>query len=264
LQATYEKNAVVKLLKGKVFHKRVLPGNVFCYKSCYITLPLIAESVAGERKNPPLFSVNKFNIFSFHDKDHGKRNGEKALDWAFEMLKESGLSKNQISEIILLTHPRCFGFVFNPVSFYFCLNFESNLIAVIAEVNNTFGETHSYVINEENFTPILSNKKYTATKEFFVSPFLQREGYYEFRFSYSENKIAVFIDYFKNEILSFQTSLTGNIEEFTIKNSIPNIFTTFKTVVLIGFQALILIFLKKLKFRRPPKQLNNTFTKNKL
>jgi DUF1365 family protein len=245
---------MVKLMQAKVFHKRTTPQNIFCYKAGYILIPLL-----GKFKNPKFFAINKFDVFSFYNKDHGKRNNTRAIDWALQMLEYAGIQENTVAEIALLTHPRCLGFVFNPVSFYFCLSSENNLLAVIAEVNNTFGQTHSYIIHEANYTPIVPSKKYTTPKEFFVSPFFQIEGHYEFRFSYTQDKIAVFIDYFTNNLLAFETSLIGNVVEFTPRNALPYVFTTFKTVFLIGIQALILKFIKKLKFRKPPTQTPNHY-----
>jgi DUF1365 family protein len=242
---------MVKFLQAKVFHKRIYPHNVFCYKAGYISIPLI-----GNTYKPWFFSFNKWNIFSFYNKDHAQRNGESALEWACEKLSKIGIESDNISQVVLITHPRCFGFVFNPVSFYFCLNKKGKPFVVIAEVNNTFSQTHSYIIHEHNFTPILSNKIYKAEKEFFVSPFFTMEGNYEFRFIYSQNKISVFINYFKDEKLIFETSLIGKIVQFTAKNALPYVFTTFKTAILIGFQAFKLKFVKKLKFRKPKKQSN--------
>lgn len=243
---------MVKFIQAKVFHKRILPHNLFCYKAGYILLPLI-----GNFQKPKFFSVNKFNAFAFYDKDHAQRDGSSTLEWIYEKLKEVKIEEKAISQVMLMTHPRCFGFVFNPVSFYFCLNESGQPIAVIAEVNNTFSQTHSYVICEESHTSIIANKIYTTQKEFFVSPFFQTDGNYEFRFMYLPHKIAVFINYFRNDKLAFETSVVGNIVEFTPRNALPYVLTTFKTVLLIGVQAFILKFIKKLKFRKPP--TNNTF-----
>ncbi len=240
---------MVKFLQAKVFHKRHKPHNVFCYKAGYILLPLI-----GQFKTPKFFSIDNPNLFSFYNKDHGKRNGEQTLDWIYKKISEIGIKKDEVSQITLLTHPRCFGFVFNPVSFYFCLNFEGEPIAIIAEVNNTFSQTHSYTIYEQDLTPIVQHKVYHAKKEFFVSPFFQVEGRYEFRFFYSKEKIAVFINYFSEEMLAFETSVISSVVEFTSRNALPYIFTTFKTILLIVFQAFILKFLKKLTFRIPSRQ----------
>jgi len=250
-------NLAVKFLKAKVVHKRTSPYNFFCYKAGYIVLPLI-----GELQTPRFFSVDSFNIFSFHNKDHANRDGTSTLAWVYEKLETVGIEKDGISQIMLMTHPRCLNFVFNPVSFYFCLNEKEQPIAIIAEVNNTFGQTHSYIIHENDLSPIVQNKVYKAQKEFFVSPFFEREGCYEFRFSYLPKNIAVFINYFKSDILAFETSVAGKIVELTPLNSLPYVLTTFKTVVLTILQAFILKFLKKLKFTRPPVQLKNSTTVN--
>ena len=250
-------NLAVKFLKAKVVHKRISPYNFFCYKAGYVILPLI-----GKIQVPKLFSIDSSNIFSFHNKDHANRDGTSTLAWVYEKLETVGIKKDDVSQVVLMTHPRCFNFVFNPVSFYFCLNEKQQPIAIIAEVNNTFGQTHSYIIHENDLSPIVQSKVYKAQKEFFVSPFFEREGYYEFRFAYLPKNIAVFINYFKNDILVFETSVAGKIVEFTPLNSLPYVFTTFKTVALTLFQAFILKFLKKLKFRRPPTQLKNSTTVN--
>jgi DUF1365 family protein len=250
---------MVKFFQAKVFHKRLIPKNVFCYKAGYITLPLIKDCT-----KPRFFSINKTNIFSFYDKDHGERNGKSTLDWVYKKLNEVGVKASEVREVILLTHPRCFGFVFNPVSFYFCLDAKLQPIVIIAEVNNTFSQTHSYIIHEKDLSHIVQNKIYTTKKEFFVSPFFKVEGHYEFNFSYSEEKIAIFINYFKDGSLAFETSLVGKIVEFTSCNALPYVLTTFKTVILISFQAIILKFIKKLQFRKPPIQTHNKTTVNKL
>ncbi len=244
-------------LKAKVIHKRIAPRNFFCYKSGYIIFPLI-----GNFPLPKLFSVDAFNIFSFYNKDHANRKGTSTLAWAQEKLETVGIKKDAISQIVLMTHPRCLNFVFNPVSFYFCLNEKEQPIAIIAEVNNTFGQTHSYILHEQDFSPIVQNKIYKAQKEFFVSPFFEREGNYEFRFAYSPHNIAICINYFKNDILAFETSVAGKIVEFKPSSALPYLFTTFKTVALTILQAFILKFMKKLKFRKPPIQLTNSTTVN--
>ncbi len=241
-------------------HARILPvKNVFSYGSTYIAFPLFKVNLIKKF----ILSVNSFNLFSFYDKDHGERTKNSSTkEWALSLIKEAGFVKEEISEIILLTHLRCMGFVFNPVSFYFCFNKSNEIITIIAEVNNTFSQTHSYVIYEEDKSPIIQNKIYKAEKEFFVSPFLTREGNYEFRFNYGEEKIKIFINYFKENKLVLFTSLIGSRSDLNSYSLIFSIGTTFKTVALIVYQALKLIT-KKIKFRRPPSKLKNQTTFNK-
>lgn len=238
-------------------HSRVYPvKNSFCYNSTYIAIPLFKIDLI---KNF-ILSINSFNLFSFYDKDHGTRlKNSNTKDWALNLLNEAGFDEKEVSNITLLTHLRCLGFVFNPVSFYFCFNASSQIIAIIAEVNNTFGETHSYIICEEDKSPILPAKIYKAEKEFFVSPFLKREGRYEFKFIYSEEKIKILINYFKDDTLILLTSLIGDRTNLTPSRLILGFGTTFKTIFLILYQALKLI-IKKIKFKKPPQQLTNKIT----
>ncbi|MDE4971809.1 DUF1365 family protein, partial [Francisella tularensis] len=87
------------------------------------------------------FSINKPNIYSFYDKDHGLRDGSSSLKWSTDLLNQYKL---EYDDIKLMTMPRVLWSLFNPVSFWLCYN-NNKLIAVIAEVNNTFKETHSYI-----------------------------------------------------------------------------------------------------------------------
>jgi DUF1365 family protein len=84
---------MVKLMKAKVFHKRIAPHNMFCYKAGYITMPLI-----GKFPNPKFFSINKFNVFSFYHKDHAQRNGSSTLTWVYAKLLAIGIKKTEISQ----------------------------------------------------------------------------------------------------------------------------------------------------------------------
>ncbi len=250
------------LIKAKIMHKRNFPKkNFFCYNSTYINLPIFTQSNFNmEATKNKIFSINKFNIFSFYEKDHAQRTPNSNItQWALEIFEKIGINKNNISKITITTHPRCLGFVFNPVSFYFCYNLENQIIAIIAEVNNTFKQTHSYVIHEPNLTEISPNKTYQTHKEFFVSPFFEIHGQYSFRFIITKQKTQIFINYTKNNTTLLETSLIGTHHNLSEFNLIPTLFTTFKTVILINYQAIKLI-IKKIKFKFPPKQPQNKLT----
>lgn len=140
------------------------------------------------------------------------RKYENLNDWAYKILK----SENIISvngEIVLVTLPRVFGYVFNPVSFWFCLDEKQNLRAVICEVNNTFGETHTYICAHKDERPIAPEDILEGKKVFHVSPFMEREGHYRFRFYYNEDKMHTRIDYY-DEDRSFLHSLGGIRNEY--------------------------------------------------
>lgn len=100
----------------------------------------------------------------------------------------------EAEEVWLQTMPRMFGYAFNPVSFWFCKR-AGHLEAVLAEVNNTFGERHFYWLHVPGME-IYPNQWLRAEKVFHVSPFFPVDGYYEFRFQLSETKSRADIIYF--------------------------------------------------------------------
>ncbi len=253
------KNALVN---ASVMHKRLRPRiNQFVYKAYYICFNIAKIS---ELKSL-FFSINKFNIFSINNRDYGAKDGSNIESWIRKILQEENIKAD--GEIFLFTHPRVFGYVFNPVTFWFCLNAKSQLIAVLAQVNNTFGEHHNYLIFEKNGDAINEQKFYEANKEFHVSPFMNLEGKYQFRFVFKEQKIAVFINYYNNlgeEMLL--TSVIGkrlNLKAATLfKNFFSIPFLTFKVITLIHYQALKLV-IKKIKYIAKPIKPINKITKSK-
>ncbi len=129
------------LYLGTVAHKRL--GHAthgFRYPALFVCFPLSAV----RQLRGPLFGVDRFNLFSFHQKDHG--DGRDAEAWMRGILREHGLDGIASGEIWLHTLPRMLGFVFNPVSFWYCHDREDRLRAVFCEVNNTFGERHGYLL----------------------------------------------------------------------------------------------------------------------
>lgn len=252
-----------RFCKAKVFHARNFPKkNSFFYNIYYLLLDVNKLSLQSNFKSRFL-SFNKFNIFSFYTKDHCKSDINKNLkDTIQKTLKKEGIQSNKI---MLLTHPRVLGYVFNPVSFWFCLNKNNELIAVLAEVNNTFKETHSYLIFNLNNAPINATQNHIAKKEFHVSPFFKREGEYRFKFDYNSQKITIFIDYLVNKKIILKTSLIADCHPMTDHNLIKAFFLipflTLKVIILIHYQALK-IFFKGIKYIKKPELLPNKITKN--
>lgn len=165
------------LFFGQVMHRRLRPtGHQFVYPVYFFLLSLKSIEAAGNR----LFSINRFNFFSFHFADHGARDGSHPLAWIGEMLASNGIVAD--GEISLQCFPRVLGFVFNPVSFWYCHNSAGDLVAVLAEVNNTFGERHNYLLAHQDGRPIADGEMIERQKVFHVSPFMAVSGYYRFRF----------------------------------------------------------------------------------
>ena len=248
-----------KLINCEVMHQRLRPRkNAFRYDVYYLGIPLsqIESNAIGERLN-----LNRFGLHSFYEKDHGYRDGTSLKAWLYDMFDTYKFEKPK--EVFLISMPRILGYVFNPVSFWFCWNRKDELYAVVSEVNNTFGETHSYLTYLDDKD---TNGDYVAKKVFHVSPFLEREGYYDFQFSLSDDSIKIHINLFdNNKEKILLTSLSGKFDDLnsmSLKRAFFRVpFATMKSIFLIHFQAVKLL-LKKIKFISKPKQLDDHFTKN--
>lgn len=160
----------------------------------------------------------------------------------------------EADEIWLQTMPRMFGYAFNPVSFWFCKR-DGQLEAVLAEVNNTFGERHFYWLHIPGLE-IQPTQWLRAEKVFHVSPFYPVEGYYEFRFQLSNTRSRVDIIYFSNAgKTSLVTWIEGTLhsleEQSFVRLLVRYGWMTPLVVVRIHWQALNL-WRKKVKFFTKP------------
>ena len=170
-------SATPQLFFGKVVHRRLRPTvHRFVYPVYFCLLPLSGM----ERLGNALFSVNRFNLFSFHYADHGARDGSHPLAWIRALLDKNGIVAD--GEISLQCFPRVLGFVFNPVSFWYCHSASGELVAMLAEVSNTFGEHHNYLLAHPDGRPIVDGELFECKKVFHVSPFMAVAGHYRFRF----------------------------------------------------------------------------------
>lgn len=243
-----------KIFAAKTMHKRLTPKeNKFVYGVYYLALPL------SKLENLKLLRP----LTSFKIKDHGARDGSDLKSWVSNILKNHKIS--EIDEIILVAMPRILGYVFNPVSFWLCLDKQGRLKAVLAEVNNTFGETHSYLCTNEDNSEIKPEDIFAGEKLFHVSPFLEREGSYQFRFDYQKDKLGIWIDYYNKEGEKvLLTNLTGKMKELNrislLKHFLRYPLVTFKVISLIHYQA-IKLMIKGIKYICKPKQKEVRFSK---
>jgi hypothetical protein len=257
-----ELNSDINFLSAKVFHKRILPKiNQFNYNIFYLGFDL--DKI--DQIKSKFLSVNKLNLFSFYFSDHANRNGDDLKEWIYQILAKKNLD-NLVKKIYLMTQPSILGYVFNPVSFWFCFDDKNQLIAVLAEVSNTFSEHHNYLIFNQDFASIKSDQTFETNKEFHVSPFFKVEGKYKFRFLFDEKKIAVNIDYSSNngEKLLL-TSVVCERKKLTDKILLINFFKiplmTFKVIFLIHLEALKIVS-KGIKYIKKPTQLDHKITYN--
>ncbi len=239
------------ILATKVFHKRLRPRvNQFTYTVYYLALP---EASFATAENAVL-RFNRFGLLSYHDRDHGKRDGSDARDWARSLLQECKLDCAADS-LIVIAMPRTAGFVFNPVSFWLCMSNEGNINAVIAEVHNTFGEAHSYVLAHANGAAIAADDWLVADKSFHVSPFLTVEGSYRFRFAMKDT-LGIWIEYLGADgEATLLTSMHCTPEAYTTENLLKHAlsmpFVSLKALILIHWQALKLTA-KRIRYHRKP------------
>lgn len=178
---------------GDVMHARTRPTrNVFHYPIFYLRLPL--SSLSGLKVNG--LAINKSGLCQILNRDHGPRDGSDLLTWVRALLNENGLSEvTEDGEVVLQTMPRIFGYLFNPVSFYFCHDRQGLMRAVVCEVSNTFGERHNYLVVHPDHRPIETHDCLYAKKAFHVSPFFPLSGAYEFRFGGKPESPIAMINY---------------------------------------------------------------------
>ena len=224
------------IYKGSVSHRRFKPvKHYFSYKTFSILFDL--NELENLQQKISVFSYNKFNLFSFYNKDHGDRSGDSLSDWVKDNLKKNNLNFN-ISKIKLLCFPRIFGYVFNPLSIFYCYE-NSNLKVVLYEVKNTFNEQHTYIFPIDQRSKIISQH---CNKKFYVSPFIEMETDYNFRLTEPVERLKVYIkqtDKIGKVLIACQT---GKRQTMSTKQLLINFLfhpmMTFKIILAIHFEAL--------------------------
>jgi DUF1365 family protein len=238
------------VLKARVTHARSVPvRNRFSYGVDYV---LLGEQQLAGLVKPSLFSFGRRNLVSLYPNDHGL-SGEGGVAWVRRIAAEASIK--DIAEVALLTHPRYWGYAFNPVSFWFMFGRSGDLRAVLAEVHNTFGDRHCYLCRAEGEGAIGPDDWVEAEKRFHVSPFFKVEGRYRFRFALEDRRIGVWIHYDDGKGGGLYTALTGDRRPFSdselLRALIRRPLGAAKTTLLIYWQALKLI-LKGVRYRSRP------------
>ena len=243
---------------GNVIHKRFKPKiHFFKYKVFSILLDISQIDILD--KSLKIFSYNKFNIVSFYDADHGPRDGTSIKKWVIKNLNDNRINTENI-KIKLLCYPRIFGYVFNPLSVFFIYNKNSELISILYEVKNTFGEQHTYIFKtKENENYI----KHTCKKKFHVSPFIEMDCTYFFKILKPSEKISVIIDQYDEEGKLLYASQDGDRIELNNKNLVLSYLRhplmTFKIIVAIHFEAFKL-WTKGIKFVKKRLKIKNNIS----
>ncbi|MBV8563746.1 MAG: DUF1365 domain-containing protein [Actinobacteria bacterium] len=154
---------------GTLMHARRSPArHVFRYPVSYWLFDL--DELPELERRLWLFSVNRRNLVTLRDRDHF--DGTMPLKEAVRRLAGDA----SIERVLMLTQPRVLGYVFNPVSFYWCYRADGSLACVVAELNNTFGERLPEVLRGPEL-------RYEHRKRLHVSPFFGLDQSYEYAFS---------------------------------------------------------------------------------
>jgi hypothetical protein len=182
-------------------------GHAFSAGCFFLRLPLRSTDKMPWRSR--LLRRNRAGVFSVRDTDHG--DGGPLLAWADALLRQGGIT-DASGEVWLHTFPRMLGYLFNPVSFWFCHRLDGRLRAVICEVNNTFGERHCYLLAHPDGRPLTFGEELTAAKTFHVSPFCAVAGRYRFRFMLTaRGRFIARIDHDDDDGPLLQTSIEGSL-----------------------------------------------------
>jgi hypothetical protein len=177
---------------GRLMHQRLRPArHALSYGVFFLRVPLSALDRLGNR----WLSRDRFNLMSFITADYGPRDGSSLEVWMRDLLHREGITAAD-GEIVLQTLPRVLGYVFNPISVWYCFDRAGRLRAALAEVNNTFGERHNYLVVHGDQRPIQPGDWLVAQKVFHVSPFCEVKGHYRFRFEQTAGRAFAQIDYY--------------------------------------------------------------------
>ena len=225
------------IYNGEVTHTRFKPVRHFLkYKTFSLLIDL--DEINLLEKSISIFSHNKFNIFSFYDKDHGDRDGGNLKDWVISNLNKFQIKQN-ITNIKVLCYPRILGYVFNPLSIFYCYE-KDKLVAIFYEVKNTFNEQHTYIFKIKNNDEIIQK----CRKKFYVSPFMDMETFYNFKLLNPKDKLSVFIKQTDADGTILTATQTGDKKEFSFKqlaiNFIKYPLMTIKIISSIHYEALLL------------------------
>ncbi len=240
---------------GQVRHTRHRPRhNSFAYPTYFLLLPMRSLRAHGSGA----LARNQRAALSFHDSDHGDGRSD-SLQWLDSVLLQHGIS-DATGEVWLHTYPRVLGYSFKPVSVWYCHRADGRLRAVLAEVNNTFGERHCYLLDAPRW-----GVPCEADKVFHVSPFCPVRGRYRFVFMRTEGadpRTVVRIDYHDQPGATgalgpalINTSVSGSLQPLDARSLRQALWSypamTLGVIGRIHWQALRL-WLKRTPFFRQP------------
>lgn len=244
-----------KIFTGRVMHKR-FEKITHAFEYPVYTHLFDLDELESLSKNTPLFSYNRFNLVSLYDCDYLERGAGSIRSKLEAVLQRAQIMEKPV-RVELITCGRFLGAVFNPVSFFFCYRVDGSLICRVAQVNNTFDESHLYVLDQKNAVVRNGLDCFEVPKSFHVSPFFDRSGSYEFMFFQGAEHFEIHVNLKKDGEYALVSMLEGKrARPFTTREILRVLLRYPLSLVLtlprIHWQALKLYFLKKIPAHSKP------------
>jgi len=228
------------LYVGDVMHARLKPvGHRFSYRVMSLLIDLDRLEVAD--RQTPLFGVNRRALYSFHEADHGDRDGSSLRLYAQRCAAEHGIDLTG-GRVLLLCYPRLFGYTFNPLSVYYCYRADGQPALLIYEVRNTFGDIHAYVLPVTRGDISPAGIRQTQDKRFYVSPFVEMAMRYHFRVMLPQDRVKLRILETNSEGPLLSATFNGQRRILTTRELLRSFFSlplvTLKIIAAIHWEAL--------------------------
>ncbi|WP_398481628.1 DUF1365 domain-containing protein [Tardiphaga sp.] len=232
--------APAALYFGDVMHARLKPmGHRFTYRVMSLLIDL--DRLDDADRTSRLFGVNRAALYSFHEKDHGERDGSSLRAYAQRCAAAHGIDLTG-GRVELLCYPRLLGYTFNPLSVYFCHHADGTLALIIYEVRNTFGDIHSYVLPIADGEQTDAGIRQVQDKLFYVSPFIEKAMRYHFRVSPPADEVKLRILETDSEgpllAATFHGRRTALTSRALLRSFVGLPLVTFKIMAAIHWEAL--------------------------